>query len=306
MPSAAAPVTIRPATLALCAVLGFAPAAQAAPVTDCDRLAGDPWDERRVAESQTLTAANAAEAVTACRKALEAEPDEPRFKLQLGRALLLQGFPIRALAPLSEAAESDYAAAEFYLGLAYESDGWDGHDVDAARKHYQRGAELGHAQAQHNLALALIAEEQGDGRRVRAALPWLERASAQGLAESLYLQGVLYFNGGYGLWPDLEKSSNLFRAAVELGHDASRLALGNAFVMGYGVEKDPQRGLALIVEAAENGFPSAQIELGRMYLKGRVVARDEGRGYQWFCKAKSAGQAHFFMEYGKPLPCNDL
>ena len=306
MPSAADPVTIRPAILALCAVLGLAPAALATPVTDCDRLAGDPWDERRVAESETLSAANAAEAVAACRAALEAEPDEPRLKLQLGRALLLQGFPINAVKALSEAAEFDYAAAEFYLGLAYESDGWDGHDKKEARKHYEKGAELGHAQAQHNLALALISEEQGDGSRVREALPWLERASEQGLAESLYLQGVLYFNGGYGLWPDLERSAALFRAAVDLGHDASKLALGNAFVMGFGVEKDPQRGLALITEAAENGFVEAQIELGRMHIKGRAVEQNEELGYQWFCKAGAAGQAHFMMEYGKPLSCNQL
>ncbi len=306
MSSPAAPVTIRPATLALCALLGLAPAAQAASVTDCDRLAGDPWDARRVVEPEALTAANAAEAVAACRKALEDEPDEPRLKLELGRALLFQGFPIKALDPLTQAAETDYAAAEFYLGFAYEREGWDGHDKAAARRHYERGAELGHAQAQHNLALALIAEEQGDGSHVRAALPWLERASAQGLAESLYLQGVLYFNGGYGIWPDLEKSAELFRAAVALGHDASKLALGNAFVMGFGVEKDPPRGLALIVEAAENGLPSAQIELGRMYIKGRAVEQNEELGYQWFCKAGAAGQAHFMMEYGKPLSCNEL
>ena len=300
------PTRVRLACLTLCFALTIATEAEAAPVTDCDRLAADPWDARRVAEPKALTAANAAEAVAACRKALEDEPDEPRLKLQLGRALLFQGFPIKALDPLTQAADSGYAAAEFYLGFAYESEGWDGHDKAAARRHYEKGAELGHAQAQHNLALALIAEEQGDGSKVRAALPWLERASAQGLAESLYLQGVLYFNGGYGLWPDLEKSSDLFRAAVELGHDASKLALGNAFVMGYGVEKDPKRGLSLITEAAENGFPSAQIELGRMYLKGRVVEQNEDLGYQWFCKAKAAGQAHFMTEYGKPLSCNDL
>lgn len=306
MPSAKVPAAILPAALTLGAVLALTPPAQAGAVTDCDRLAGDPWDPRRVVEPEALTAANAAEAVAACRQALEEEPDEPRLKLELGRALLFQGFPIKALEPLTEAAETDYAAAEFYLGFAYEREGWDGHDKAAARKHYERGAELGHAQAQHNLALALISEEQGDGRHVREALPWLERASEQGLAESLYLQGVLYFNGGYGIWPDLERSAALFRAAVDLGHDASKLALGNAFVMGFGVEKDPPRGLALIVEAAENGFPSAQIELGRMYIKGRAVERNEELGYQWFCKAGTAGQAHFMMEYGKPLSCNEL
>ena len=230
----------------------------------------------------------------------------PRLKLQLGRALLFQGFPPKALEPLSQAAESDYAAAEFYLGFAYERRGWDGHDAAAARAHYEKAAALGHAQGQHKLAVALLNEERGDGARLREALPWLERAAAQGLAESLYLQGVLYSNGGYGLWPDLERAAGLFSDAVARGHDASRLALGNAFVMGRGVDKDPQRGLALIVEAAENGFASAQIELGRMYLAGRAVAQDEERGYLWFCKADGAGRAHFFAEYGKPLPCNDL
>ena len=306
MTSPADSTKLRLAGLVLCVVVVLAPTARARPVTDCDRLAADPWDARRIVEPEPLTPASATEAVAACRKALEDRPEEPRFLLQLGRAFLFQGFPVKALDPLTKAAESGYAAAEFYLGFAYERDGWDGHDKAAARKHYAKAAELGHAQGQHNLALALIGEEQGDGSRVREALPWLERASAQGLAESLYLQGVLYFNGGYGLWPDLEKSAEFFRAAVELGHDASKLALGNAFVMGFGVEKDPQRGLALITEAAENGFAEAQIELGRMHIKGRAVERNEERAYKWFCKAGPAGQAHFMMEYGKPLSCNEL
>ncbi|MDJ0945920.1 MAG: tetratricopeptide repeat protein [Kiloniellales bacterium] len=296
----------RRAALAVAAALLFLPPAAAAEITDCDRLAADPWDTRRLIVPQALTEANAAEAVAACRRALAAQPEAPRLKLQLGRALLFQGFPVKALEPLSEAAESDYAAAEFYLGLAYERQGWDGHDPAAARTHYEKAAALGHAQGQHKLALALLSEERGDGARLRAALPWLERAAAQSLAEALYLQGVLYSNGGYGLWPDLERAAALFGEAVALGHDASRLALGNAFVMGRGVEKDPQHGLELITRAAENGFPSAQIELGRMYLSGRVVERDEERGYQWFCKAEGPGQALFFTEYGKPLPCNDL
>ena len=294
------------ALMALCAALLIPPRAGADEVTDCDRLAADPWDARHVVEPHALSGANAGVAVAACRSALEARPGLPRLKLQLGRALLFQGFPPKALEPLSQAAESDYAAAEFYLGFAYERRGWDGHDATAARAHYEKAAALGHAQGQHKLAVALLNEERGDGARLREALPWLERAAAQGLAESLYLQGVLYSNGGYGLWPDLERAAGLFSDAVARGHDASRLALGNAFVMGRGVDKDPQRGLALIVEAAENGFASAQIELGRMYLAGRVVAQDEERGYLWFCKADGAGRAHFFAEYGKPLPCNDL
>ncbi len=304
MPPSAGPAGARLATVVL-AILLVAPA-RAAEVTDCDRLAADPWDPHRLVEPEALSGTNAAAAVAACHGALDARPGEPRLQLQLGRALLFQGIPLKAIEPLSRAAESDYAAAEFYLGFARERPGWEGHDPAAARAHYEKAAVLGHAQAQHKLALALLAEERGDGARLRVALPWLERASAQGLAESLYLQGVLYSNGGYGLWPDMEKAAGLFGEAAALGHDASRLALGNALVMGRGVAKDPQRGLALIVEAAENGFTGAQIELGRMYLAGRVVARSPERGYRWFCKAKGPGRDHFVAEYGKPLPCNDL
>ncbi|MDJ0938104.1 MAG: hypothetical protein QNI93_22185 [Kiloniellales bacterium] len=127
------------ALMALCAALLIPPRAGADEVTDCDRLAADPWDARRVVEPQALSGANAGVAVAACRSALEARPGLPRLKLQLGRALLFQGFPPKALEPLSQAAESDYAAAEFYLGFAYERRGWDGHDAAAARAHYEKG-----------------------------------------------------------------------------------------------------------------------------------------------------------------------
>lgn len=294
------------AALALILLLASAAGAAAAEVTDCDRLAADPWDERRVAEPEAPLGGNAKAAVEACKQALAAAPEVPRLRFQLGRALLFHGFTGEAVTHLSQAAESDYAAAEFYLGIAHARESWSGHDPAAARAHYRKGARLGHAQAQHNLALALLEGERGDGQATREALPWLEAAAYQGLAESLYLQGVIYSEGGNTLWPDLERAADLFGKAVALGHDASRLALGNAYVMGRGVEKEPKRGLSLITEAAENGYPSAQIELGRMYMTGRVVEQDQERGYQWFCAAKGPGRAHFEYEYGKSLPCNDL
>lgn len=297
---------IRTAALALAFLHLNIAAAGAADVTDCDRLAADPWDARRVVQPQAPLATNAGAAVEACRQAVAVQPDEPRLRFQLGRALLFHGLTGEAVTELSRAAETSYAAAAFHLGLAYDRESWSGHDTAAARSHYRNGAELGHAQAQHIVALRLLEDERGDGRGLRAALPWLERASEQGLAESLYLQGVIYSNGGNTLWPDLERAADLFGKAVELDHDAARLALGNAYVMGRGVRKEPARGLALIAEAAENGLPDAQIELGRMYMTGRAVEQDEERGYKWFCAAKEPGRTHFEAEYGRALPCNAL
>lgn len=294
------------AALALTVLLFSAAGAAEAEVTDCDRLAADPWDERRVAEPEAPLGGNAKDAVEACKQAVAAEPEAPRLRFQFGRALLFHGFTGEAVTHLSKAAETDYAAAEFYLGIAHDRASWSGHDPEAARAHYRKGARLGHAQAQHNLALALLEEERGDGQATREALPWLEAAAFQGLAESLYLQGVIYSEGGNTLWPDLERAAELFGKAVALDHDASRLALGNAYVMGRGVEKEPKHGLSLITKAAENGYPSAQIELGRMYMTGRVVSQDRERSFRWFCAAGEPGRAHFEYEYGEPLPCNDL
>ena len=53
----------------------------------CDRLAGDLFDPRKRAPGVLLDAIDADRAVPACRAAVEAAPDEPRFRYQLARAL---------------------------------------------------------------------------------------------------------------------------------------------------------------------------------------------------------------------------
>lgn len=85
----------------------------------CDTLSGHPQDPERVGSGVTDTAMKPAEAVSACRDAVKAAPNNRRFRFQLGRALLEAGNPSESVVHLKQAASLGSAAAHYYLAAAY-------------------------------------------------------------------------------------------------------------------------------------------------------------------------------------------
>jgi TPR repeat protein len=81
----------------------------------------------------------------------------------------------------------------FQEGAMYHAG--DGVEQNAAKAvdYFKKAAELGHAQAQYNLALCCmngIGTEQSDTEAVK----WLKKAAEQGIAEAYYPLGYCYYN----------------------------------------------------------------------------------------------------------------
>ena len=116
---ALAPLTVL-SVLSLDARLG---GARADDVADCDRLAAAPHDEHKVEAGviwdKLTTQAEAA--IAACRAAIAAQPDEARFKYQLGRALDAAGQNSEAIEWYERVAGPDYPAALAELASMYAS-----------------------------------------------------------------------------------------------------------------------------------------------------------------------------------------
>jgi hypothetical protein len=87
-----------------------------------DQLAAHPADITKPKDvpgvsDDSLRSAEAIEpAVTACVEAIKAEPQEPRYRFELGRVLLVGGMPREAREHLEAAAQKGHAGAYYYLG----------------------------------------------------------------------------------------------------------------------------------------------------------------------------------------------
>lgn len=119
-------------------------------VTECDRLAADPSDPRKVAPGIATDALNSERMVEACIAALEYDAGNPRLKFQLGRALYQAGADKDAIAYLDNAASQGYAAASALLG--------DIHFLDPATEkqaleHYKRAVSAGYQAVADKVAI---------------------------------------------------------------------------------------------------------------------------------------------------------
>jgi TPR repeat protein len=99
------------------AVLAAARLAAAADLDPCDRLAANPPDPDRVALGVERKDVDLPAAIAACKAAVAAHPDVPRFSYQLGRVLFYDNQTAAALQSFQRAADGGYRQARFMIGL---------------------------------------------------------------------------------------------------------------------------------------------------------------------------------------------
>lgn len=102
---------------ALSALLASPALAKDVPVAACDTLAAHPEDPDRIGAGVPRAKVDLPAAIAACRQAVAAHPDTPRFKYQLSRVLFYSGQEQEAVERMRGAAETGYPQAEFVYGL---------------------------------------------------------------------------------------------------------------------------------------------------------------------------------------------
>jgi TPR repeat protein len=182
------------------------------PTVMCDRLAGEPFDPHRRAPGAPFEHINAQRAVPACRAAVEAAPEEPRFRYQLGQALSRAYKEDEAVACIRAAAEMSYPVAQRDLGYLYENGSGVAKDDTKALALYRKAAEGGFAPAFSDEG-RLYWEGIGTVADHAEAIRWFERGANQGDPFSHRRLAELYEIGGDHLPRNLEKA--LFHHAVE-------------------------------------------------------------------------------------------
>ncbi|WP_346910359.1 tetratricopeptide repeat protein [uncultured Roseibium sp.] len=218
------------------------------PVTECDRLAAQPSDPRKVAEGVRYTRIRFDAAIAACRKALESYPGTPRFHFQLGRAL----------------------EQKKQLPEAYEA--------------YHSAAEAGYPMAMVNMAF-MLAFGSGVPKDVAEAARWFRKAIDEGEPEAMTGLGDVLMMGGGGIAKDESGAIKLYRKAASLGEPYAMLNLGLSYMNGEGVPKDLTEAARWYRKAADLGEPTSMSYLGGMFEEGEGVAKNEAEAVQWYLKA---------------------
>jgi tetratricopeptide (TPR) repeat protein len=222
-------------------------------ITDCDRLAGMPYDTGHAPSLPGIEVdkIDVAAAARACNDAIAQYPDVMRFTFEAGRVA---------------AARKDFAEA---------------------RRLFEKAADAGYAMAMNNIGGLY---EGGDGvpRNYAEAARWYGKAAAAGEPIAMVDLGWQY-ETGHGVSKDYAEAVRLYEAAAKAGVPAGMNNLGLLYMYGKGVARDYDEARRLFEQGAALGCAACMNDLGALYNEGDGVRRDVKTARQWFEKAAALG-----------------
>ncbi|RWE65912.1 MAG: tetratricopeptide repeat protein [Mesorhizobium sp.] len=260
-------------------------------VDPCDLAAGEPLDLQGVVPG-LLPNEIGADAVKLCEAAVKAYPDVPRFRYELGRALLAAGKVDQARKAIQQAADRGHVRAVFELGYLYATGTGVAVDRKQANSFYAAAADKGDPYGMTSWGRALF-HGSGVERDTAKGLDLLLKAAAMGHTYAMNDLGAIFTEGRNGVTADQARAVAFLEAGVERQDMYSMNLLGRNYLSGAGVEKDPKTALALFQKATELGQPYAPSNLARMYRDGVGVQRNPAEAQRLFEMATMRGD-----EYG--------
>ncbi len=215
--------------------------------TECDRLAGSPYDQQRNGEFAPVNIGEIGnQAVEACRMAFQATGN-PRFAYQLGRALNGADEPDQAMGAYDVAVKDGYPAAMVNYGMLMGRLG----DENAEFRLYQQAADNGNVLAAYNLGVA-YRDGLGTQPDANKALQWFEKAAAEGDDTAAFNIGAIYDEGT--LVPaDDQTAIAWYDLAAQRGNTDAMINLGIMYETGEGIEANAQKAAEMYRQAAEKG-----------------------------------------------------
>lgn len=205
-------------------------------ITECDRMAADPFDKLRQGEGVDLANIKVERTLTACRSAVQLYPDTPRFSYQLGRVLHKAGKVKEAVDYYLKAIKNGYSSTKMVISGFY-------HSADGTIPNAQEVANF----------LRLYAKQ--DDPHAQFELGRLNELSI-------------------GKSEDFSETFKWYRRAAAQGHAGAMLNMSLANDLALEGGKNPDEALEWLRRSAALGHPQAQYDLGRKYLLGEQVPRD--------------------------------
>jgi uncharacterized protein len=278
------------------------PTGLSAVVTDCDIVAGDPDDPRRITDGVPWGLVNVRDALRACSAALADDPTNLRLQHQMGRILDIQGRFDEAESFYRLAGASDYSASLVNLGFMSVSERGRERDYPTAMTLYRRAADQGNLRARTNIG-EMFERGWSVPKNLDEAVLWYKLAAQNGWPNALDTLANLYRKGrdeaGQGLDKNLDEAIRLYRIASELGHSNAMNNLGQLYLSDELPEKNVDEGIRWLTKAADRGNRFAPYNLGRAYRDGKIVKRDYALAIALFERSSDLGFAPARIALGR-------
>lgn len=238
------------------------------------------------------------------KQASKKEPSELLTIFNKGQAAYKQANYKEAFKWLSQAAESNNAAAEFLLGDLYYSGNGVSQSDGTAIKWYEKAAKQNYVAAQ--LALATM-YQQGSGvtQDQTKAVQWYKKAAANNSPKAQYQLGLMAYKEGKNNPQKYSQALQWFKKAADQNDPWAQNKLGVMYKLGRGTSEDFVKAIEWFRKAAKQNIPEAQDNLGLVYFKGQGVQRDFEKSVEWYTKAAnqnypdSQGVLGAMYEYGR-------
>jgi TPR repeat protein len=162
-------------------------------------------------------------------------------------------------------------------------------DHQSALRIWRPLAEGGDAAAQFNVGL-LYDTGQGVPEDPAAAAHWYRLAADQGYAKAQLNLGDLYA-ADRGVPQDFLEAAKLYEEAAKQRNANARYKLGYLYHHGRGVSQDLKQAIRLYQQAADQGLAEAQLMLGILYSLGEAVPQDLQTAYVWLSLAMAFGSS---------------
>ncbi|MEU5790960.1 tetratricopeptide repeat protein [Micromonospora purpureochromogenes] len=170
-----------------------------------------------------------------------------------------------------ELASSDHTALLLLGQLASNGHGEPADPVRACWL-YERAAELGNAEAAHNLGV-LYATGRGVAQDYAVALQWYRRSAELGDVSARRMVGLMYATG-QGVPVDQDEAERQWRSAAAAGEVRALHDLGTLFAYH---KKDLPEAASWYLLAAKEGIEAAERELRLLAPKLRKMAKADSR-----------------------------
>lgn len=160
-------------------------------------------------------------------------------------------------------------------------------DYAVAQRLFRPLADQGVAAAQYNLGL-MYDSGRGVLQDPTEAARWYRLAADQGVAEAQYNLGVMY-GKGQGVPQNDAEAVKWYRKAADQGLLSAQFNIGNMYVHGRGGPRNDAEAVKWYRKAADQGHDGAQFNLGLMYSSGRGVPQDYVNAHMWLNLSAAQG-----------------
>lgn len=122
------------------------------------------------------------------------------------------------------------------------------------------------------------------------AVPWCEKASAQGVGFATFYLGLLHLGGSGGYPVDQEMGHRMIENAASAGDARAQFYIGALYLnANEGYPNDDAKALDYYRRSAEQGYQIGQFQVAWMYENGRGAPQDYPTALLWYQKLADEG-----------------